>query len=502
MVSGMDIFSAVLYSFQVASEPLNLFWCAVGVILGTFVGVLPGVGPTAGIAILLPITTMLPPVPGLIMLAGIYYGSQYGGSTTSILVNMPGEVSSVITCLDGYPLAQSGRAGHALAVAAISSFVAGTLSLVGLTFFAPLLAPFTFALGMPEYFLLMVLALTIIINLAGKSLVRAMVSGGLGLLVTTVGLDAITGTSRLSFGSPHLMSGLDFIAATIGLFAISEILVNAEKDLGSIVAEKVGNLYPSWREIFGLIPSMLRSTFIGFFLGILPGISTPITSFLAYDVEKRVSRHPERFGKGMLEGVAGPEGANNACTSGGFIPLMVFGIPPSPALAVLLGAFMMYGLQPGARMFQQRPDVVWGLIASMYFGNVMLLILNLPLVRIWVKILEVPYRILAPLILIFCFIGAFSLRNNFFDLWTACIFGFGGYIMKKLDIPATPMVLCLILGSPIESLFRQSLTMSGGSLKVFVRGPFSITLLVVIILLLVISLWQRSKISKFAEDSD
>jgi putative tricarboxylic transport membrane protein len=441
-------------------------------------------------------------VPGLIMLAGIYYGSQYGGSTTSILVNMPGEVSSVITCLDGYPLARAGRAGHALAVAAISSFVAGTLGLLGLTFFAPLLAQFAFALGMPEYFLLMVLALTIMVNLAGKSLVRAMVSGGLGLLVTTVGLDAITGISRLSFGSTHLMSGLDFIAATIGLFAISEILVNAEKDLSSIVAEKVGNLYPSWREIVRLLPSMVRSTLVGFFLGILPGISPAITSFIAYDVEKRVSRHPERFGTGVLEGVAAPEGANNACTSGGFIPLMAFGIPPSPALAVLLGAFMMYGLQPGPRMFQQRPDVIWGLIASMYFGNVMLLILNLPLVRIWVKILEIPYRIQAPLIMVFCFIGAFSLRNNFFDLWTAAIFGFAGYFMKKLDIPATPMVLCLILGSPIESLFRQSLAMSGGSLKVFVRGPFSITLFALIVLLLAVSLWQRSRISKLAEDSD
>jgi putative tricarboxylic transport membrane protein len=498
----MDIFSTFLYSFQVAADPVNLFWCAAGVILGTFVGVLPGVGPTAGIAILLPVTSLLSPVPGLIMLAGIYYGSQYGGSTTSILVNMPGEVSSVITCLDGYPLARKGLAGHALAVAAISSFVAGTLGLVGLTFFAPLLAQFAFALGMPEYFLLMVLALTIMVNLAGKSLVRAMVSGGLGLLVTTVGLDAITGISRLSFGSTHLMSGLDFIAATIGLFAISEILVNAEKDLSSIVAEKVGNLYPSGREIVRLIPCMVRSTLVGFFLGILPGISPAITSFIAYDVEKRVSRHPERFGTGVLEGVAGPEGANNACTSGGFIPLMAFGIPPSPALAVLLGAFMMYGLQPGARMFQQRPDVVWGMIASMYFGNVMLLILNLPLVRIWVKILEIPYRILAPLIMVFCFIGAFSLRNNFFDLWTAAIFGFAGYFMKKLDIPATPMVLCLILGSPIESLFRQSLAMSGGSLEVFVRGPFSITLLVLIVLLLAVSLWQRSRISKLAEDSD
>jgi putative tricarboxylic transport membrane protein len=436
------------------------------------------------------------------MLAGIFYGAMYGGSTTSILVNMPGEVSSVVTCLDGYPLAKSGRAGHALAVAAISSFFAGTLGLIGLTFFAPFLAKFAFSLGMPEYFLLMVLALTIMVNLAGKSLVKAMLSGGLGLLVTTVGLDAITGSSRFAFGSTNLMGGMDFIAATIGLFAISEILINSEKNLSSIAAERVGELYPSWKEIVRLVPCMVRSTLVGFLLGILPGISPTITSFLAYDLEKRVSKYPERFGTGVMEGVAAPEGANNACTSGGFIPLMAFGIPPSPALAVLLGAFMMYGLQPGARMFKEQPDILWGLIASMYIGNVMLLILNLPLVRLWVQFLKIPYRILAPLILIFCFIGAFSLRNNFFDLWTACIFGFLGYFMKKLDIPATPMVLCLILGANIESLYRQSLTMSAGSMAVFVRGPFSVAMIGLIVLLVVVSLWQRSRISKLGSDSD
>ena len=498
----MDIFSTIAFSFKVAGTPINMLWCAVGAFLGTLVGVLPGVGPTAGIAMLLPLTTFLPPVSGLIMLAGIYYGSQYGGSTTSILVNMPGEVSSVVTCIDGYPLARTGRAGHALAIAAISSFVAGTLGLVGLTFFAPLLADLTFAIGMPEYFLLMVLALTMVVNLAGKSLLKALISGGLGLLTTTVGLDSISGTSRFSFGSSHLMSGLDFVAAAIGLFAISEILINAEKGITSVVTEKVGSLYPSWREMFSILPSMLRSTVVGFFLGILPGVTPAVTSFIAYDVEKRLSKHPERFGKGALEGVAAPEGANNACTSGGFIPLMAFGIPPSPALAVLLGAFMIYGLQPGPIMFKQRPEVAWGLIASMYIGNVMLLVMNLPLVRIWVKILDVPYRILSPLIIVFCFIGAFSLRNNFFDLWTALLFGLVGYFMKKLDIPAAPMSLCLILGSQLESLLRQSLTMSAGDLGVFVRGPVSIGLLVAIVLLVAMSLFQRARIAKLGGDVD
>jgi putative tricarboxylic transport membrane protein len=298
------------------------------------------------------------------------------------------------------------------------------------------------------------------------------------------------------------MSGLDFVAASIGLFAISEILVNAEKGISSVVAERVGRLYPSLSEVVRTLPSMLRSTMVGFFLGILPGVSPSITAFIAYDVEKRVSRHPERFGSGVIEGVAGPEGANNACTSSGFIPLMAFGIPPSPALAVLFGAFMMYGLQPGPVMFQQKPEIAWGLIASMYIGNVMLLILNLPLVRIWVKLLDIPYRILSPLIVIFSFIGAFSLRNNFLDLWTSLVFGFIGYFMKKLDIPAAPMVLCLILGSSLESMLRQSLTMSGGTLAVFVRGPLSVSLLIAICLSVGISLFQRTRIARLGEKSE
>jgi putative tricarboxylic transport membrane protein len=498
----MDILPTIAYAFQVALTPVNLLWCAIGVTLGTLVGVLPGVGPTSGIAMLLPVTTLVPPVPGIIMLAGIYYGSQYGGSTTSILVNIPGEVSSVTTCFDGYPLAKAGRAGHALAVAAISSFVAGTLGLVGLTFFAPPLAGLAFALGLPEYFLLMVLALTIVISLAGKSLVKGLVAACIGLLTTMVGLDTISGTARFSFGSMNLMSGLDFVAASIGLFAIGEVLINAETGLKSVVVEKVGSLYPSLAENIRLIPAYLRSTAVGFFLGILPGVAPSVTSFMAYDLEKRVSKHPERFGTGVLEGVAAPEGANNACTSGGFIPLMAFGIPPSPALAVLLGAFMMYGLQPGPVMFQQRPDVVWGLIASMYIGNVMLLILNLPLVRLWVQLLKVPYPILSPLIIVFSLIGAFSLRNNFFDLWTTLLFGLVGYLMKKLDFPVAPLVLCLILGDSLEALFRQSLTMSGGDISVFVRSPLCIVLLVAIILSLTMSIFQRNKIAKLVADSD
>jgi putative tricarboxylic transport membrane protein len=496
----MELFSTIGYAFQIALTPENIFWCAVGVTLGTLIGVLPGVGPTSGIAMLLPITTLLPPVSGIIMLAGIYYGAQYGGSTTSILVNIPGEVSSVTTCFDGYPLAKAGKAGHALAVAAIASFVAGTLGLIGLTFFAPPLADLAFALGLPEYFLLMVLALTIVISLAGKSVVKGMVAAAVGLLTTTVGLDAISGTARFSFGSMELMSGLDFVAASIGLFAIGEVLMNAESGLKSVVVEKVGSLYPSLAENIRLVPTYLRSTAVGFFLGLMPGISPSVTSFMAYDLEKRVSKHPERFGTGVLEGVAAPEGANNACSSGGFIPLMAFGIPPSPALAVLLGAFIMYGLQPGPVLFQQHPEVVWGLIASMYVGNVMLLVLNLPLVRLWVKLLEIPYPILSPLIIVFSLIGAFSLRNNFFDLWTALLFGLVGYAMKKLEIPVAPLVLCLILGDKLEALFRQSLTMSGGEFAVFVRNPLCVVLIGGIVFSLGLSLFQRQRVAILTSD--
>lgn len=498
----MDLLSTIAFAFHVAITPENLLWCAVGVFLGSLVGVLPGVGPTSGIAMLLPITTLLPATSGIIMLAGIYYGSQYGGSTTSILVNIPGEFSSVTTCFDGYPLAKAGNAGQALAVAAIASFFAGTLGLVGLTFFVKPLAKLAFALGLPEYFLFYMLALTIVISLSGKSLVKGLVAACLGLLTTMVGLDNISGTARFSFGSMQLMGGLDFVAASIGLFAIGEVLINAEQGLNSVVVAKVRRIYPSLAENIRLIPTYLRSTLVGFFPGILPGIAPSVTSFMAYDLEKRVSKHPELFGKGVLEGVAAPEGANNACTSGGFIPLLAFGIPPSPALAVLLGAFMMYGLQPGPLMFQQRPDVVWGLIASMYLGNVMLLVLNLPLVRLWIKLLNIPYLILAPLIVVLSLIGAFSLRNNFFDLWTTLIFGLLGYIFKKLAIPIAPLVLCMILGDNLEALFRQSMVMSGGNMAVFIRSPLCIVLIVAIIVSLGLSIFQHNKSSKLTADRD
>ena len=485
----------LLAGFGVALSPENLAYAFLGALLGTLVGVLPGIGPTAAIAILLPLTSFLPPTGAIIMMAGIYYGSQYGGSTTSILLNMPGEVSSVPTTLDGYALARRGKAGPALAVAAISSFVAGTLGLIGLTLFAPPLAEVALIFGPPEYFALMVLALTVVVNLGGRSLARGFITAGIGLLLATIGLDSITGERRLTFGSLALLGGVNFVAVSIGLFAIAEVLVSLEQHLQSISSEKLGKLMPSWPELRSTLGAMLRSTGIGFFLGLLPGVSPGMTAFFAYDAERRVSRTPERFGQGALEGVAAPEGANNAATSSGFVPLLAFGIPPSPALAVLLGALMIYGLQPGPIMFQERPDFVWAVIASMYVGNVMLLVLNLPLVGIWARVVNIPYRLLAPLILLFSFIGALSIRNNAFDLWIALVFGILGYAMKKLDYPAAPLILTLILGDRLESDLRRSLVLSGGSPAIFLERPITLVLLLAAVGLTWLSLtrWSRRK---------
>jgi putative tricarboxylic transport membrane protein len=489
MLAWSDLFAG----FANAITPMNLLWCFIGSVLGTFVGVLPGVGPTPAIAMLLPITSYLGPTPAIIMLAGIYYGSQYGGSTTSILLNVPGELSSVPTCLDGYQMAKQGRAGPALAMAAISSFFAGTLSLVGLTFFAPPLAELALRFTPPEYVGLMVLALAVVINLSGKSLTKGLISAGFGLLLTAVGLDSITGERRMTFGSLMLMNGFDFVVAAIGLFALSEIFISIEEQIGQIAAMKIGKLMPTFRELKYNLGAMVRATFLGFGLGMLPGVSPAVTAFIAYDAEKRFSRHPEKFGTGVLQGVVAPEGANNSATSGGFVPLFAFGLPSCSAMAMLLGALMIYGLQPGPIMWQQNPQFIWTIIASMYIGNVMLLILNLPLVGMWAKICEVPYSIIAPVVFIFCVIGAFAVRGNVFDLWVAMMFGFIGYAMKKLNYPPAPMLLCMILGDRLESSFRQSLVLSGGSFGIFFTRPITVALLALAVILTVASLIARRR---------
>ena len=487
----MDVFSYLLSGFATALEPQNLLFALFGAVLGTLIGVLPGIGPTSGIALLLPLTTVLPPTPALIMLAGLYYGAMYGGSTTAILVNIPGEVSSVPTALDGYQMARQGKAGPALAIAAIASFVAGTISLLGLTFFAPVLAKFALAFGPPEYVGLMLLAFSVVVNLSGKSLLKGLISALIGLSIATIGLDPMTGVARFTFGNTSLLAGIEFISVIIGLFAISEILLNAEQEAVSVFTQKFKRLMPTKQELRDSWGAMLRSTGIGFFLGLIPGCSPGVVSFLAYDMEKRVSKNPEEFGKGAIAGVAAPEGANNACTSGGFVPLMAFGIPSGPALSVLLGGFMMYGLQPGPGLFEKNPEFVWALIASMYIGNVMLLVLNLPLVGLWANLLRIPYPVLAPAILIFSFIGAYSVRDSFFDVGVAVFFGFLGYMMKKIDMPVTPLVISAILANLLEVSLKQTLSISQGSFLILLNRPISLILVLAAVLLTVLSLCAR-----------
>jgi putative tricarboxylic transport membrane protein len=481
----------LLQGFSLALSPFNVFWALVGCLLGTLIGVLPGIGPTSGIAILLPLTTVLPPIPAIIMMSAIYYGGMYGGSTTAIVVNIPGESASVPTALDGYELAKQGRAGPALGIAAISSFVAGTLSLIGLTFFAPALASVALAFGPPEYFALMFMGLSLVISLSQRALLKGLVATALGLLAATIGQDPLTGDVRLTFGSEEMIAGVSFISVIIGLFAIGEVLVNVEQALAYIYEHKKLEWMPSWADIRQCWGAMLRSSGIGFFLGLLPGCSPSVTVFVAYDVEKRVSKHPERFGKGAIEGVAAPEGANNATVSGAFVPLFAFGLPTGPAMAVLLGGLMMYGLQPGPMLFQQNPQFVWAVIASMYIGNVILLVLNLPLVGLWARIALLPFPVLGPLILVFSVIGAYSVRYLLFDVWVALAFGVIGYLMRKLGFPMAPMVLASVLAQMLEASFQQALLISQGSLLIFFTRPIAAAFMALAFLSIVRGVWSE-----------
>lgn len=484
----MDVLSQLAGGFGAALSPTNLLMAALGSLLGTLVGVLPGLGPTAAIAILFPLTTVLPPVPAIIMLAGIYYGAMYGGSTTAILLNIPGEVASVPTCLDGYPLAQQGKGGVALGIAAIGSFFAGTLGVVALTFFAPFLADQALRFGPPEYFGLMVLAFTVVASLSSASLVKGFSMAFFGYFLSLVGLGPSTAEPRFTFGWPPLFGGVELIALVVGLFAISEVFLGLEEARAAI-APKITNVFPAWADLKQAIPAILRGTGIGFLLGLLPGCAPGVTVFMAYDAEKKVSKHPERFGKGAIEGVASPESANNATSSAGFIPLMALGIPGSPPLAVLLGGLLVYGLQPGPLLFQKNPDFVWTVIASLYIGNVLLLILNLPLIGMWVWLTRIPYGILGPVILLLSFVGAYTVRNNMFDVAVSLAFGLFGYFLRKYQWPLAPLLLAFILGPLLEKYLIQSLSMSGGSPLIFFQRGLSLALIVGAMLLLSTSLY-------------
>lgn len=484
----MEAISFLLSGLGSVLTPMNLAIVMLGSLLGTLVGVLPGLGPTSAIAILLPLTTVLDPVQGIIMMAGIYYGAMYGGSTTAILMNIPGESSSVPATLDGYPLAKQGRGGAALGIAAIGSFFAGILGLVGLVLFAPILADQALKFGPPEYFVLMFMALLILFNISGYSFIKSIIMGALGFLLSFVGIGMSTGVPRFDFGIPTLTGGLEMVSIIIGLFAITEVLKGIEESRVKIKQQKIKNVFPSKQDLKESRMPILRGSLLGFFLGILPGFSATITSFLSYDLEKKFSKRPYKFGHGAIEGVAGPESANNATSSGGFIPLLSLGIPSSPPLAVLLAAFMIYGLTPGPVLFEQHSEFVWTVIASMFVGNVMLLVLNLPLVGLWAKLTDVPFGVLAPIILMISLLGAYSVRNSLFDCFVAIIFGVLGYLFHKFNWPVIPLILCLVLGQKMEISFIQSLEMSSNNLLIFVNRPISLTLFICSIIILIISI--------------
>jgi len=493
----MDIFSGFLSGFQTVLQPANFLYCFLGVFIGTLVGVLPGIGPVGAMSILLPTTFSLSPVSAIIMFAGIYYGAMYGGSTTSILVNIPGEAASVVTCLDGYQMARQGRAGPALGIAAFGSFIGGTFSLIGLMFLVFPLARTALKFGPPEYFSLVCMSMTVLVYLAKGSVVNAIIMVLVGIFLSTVGIDLFSGVQRFTFGSITLSDGIGLVPLAMGLFGISEVLTNMEGPLERILFKtKIRNLFPNrddWKRSIG---SIARGSVIGFLLGILPGGGALISSFISYTVEKKVSKHPDEFGKGAIEGVAGPETANNAATGGAFVPLLAMGIPPNVVMAILLGALMIHGIVPGPRLITKHPEIFWGTIASMYIGNVMLLFLNLPLIGLWVKLLKVPYQILMPLILLFCLIGSYSVNNSIVEVIIMIIFGFIGYILRKFEYEEAPLLLAFILGPMLETNFRQSLIMSDGKLSIFLERPISAAALIISVLLLVstsLSFYRKAK---------
>jgi TctA family transporter len=482
------LFGNLAMGFGIAFSPINVFYAFVGSLVGTLIGVLPGIGPVATIAMLLPLTYGLPTVTALIMLAGIYYGASYGGSTTAILVNLPGEMSSVITVLDGHKMARQGRAGAALCIAALGSFFAGCVATLVIAAFAPVLADAALKFDAAEYFSLMTLGLVSAIVLAHGSILKAILMTFLGLLFGMIGTDVNTGTSRFSFGVPELVDGIGFVAMTMGLFAFAEIATNLEQT-GSerkLNAEQVSRIWISWQEFKQSFPAILRGTALGSLLGILPGGGATLSSFASYTVEKKLAKDPSRFGNGAIEGVAGPEAANNAGAQTSFIPMLTLGIPSNAVMALMAGALIIHDIQPGPQIMTQTPDLFWGLIASMWIGNGALVILNLPLIGIWIRLLKVPYRLLYPMIILCCTIGAFSSNNNMFDVWVAIVFGFFGYIFAKLECEPAPLLLGYILGPLLEENMRRALVLSRGDYTVFVTRPISLTMLLIAVALLVV----------------
>ncbi|MDF2647817.1 MAG: hypothetical protein K0Q73_3622 [Paenibacillus sp.] len=475
----MPSFDLILQGFETAFNVWNLLYCLIGVTIGMLVGVLPGLGPATGVAVLLPITIGMEPVSAIIMLCGIYYGAMYGGTITSILINTPGEAASVITCLDGHPMAKQGRVGAALGIAGIGSFIGGTVSILGLVFLGPTLVEWALHFGPPEFFALMVLGLSTVIGLMGKSAVRGLVSAFLGLNLAMIGMDPVSGTARFTFDILQLMNGIDFVIVAMGLFGLSEIFLGFENMTSAERPPKIKGLLPRKEEWKPSMKAIGRGTFLGFLIGLIPGTNPVIPAILSYSVEKKLAKDPSRFGKGAIEGVAGPETANNAYCGGALIPLFTLGIPSSPTIAIILGAFMMHGLTPGPLLFQQNPVFVWGVIASMFIGNFVLLIMNLPMAGLWAKIIMVPPKLLYPLILLISVLGAYTANNSLFDVGIMFVFGILGYLMKKAEIPMAPIVLTFVLGKMLESSLLQSITlMDGRFFRIFER-PIAGTLLIV-----------------------
>ena len=490
----MDVLSGLMQGFGVALQPLNLLWCFVGVVLGTVIGVMPGLGPPATIAMLLPLTFLMNPASAMIMLAGIYYGAKYGGSTTSILLNVPGESSSVATCIDGYQMARKGRGGAALGIAAIASFIAGTVGVLGLMLIAPPLARVSLAFSSPEYFALMALGLAMVVLLAGESMVKALLATLVGLWLAGIGTDLFSQTSRFTFGRMELLSGIDFVVVAIGVFALGEVLANMEeRGAAPMVAVPKGlrNLLPTVQDLKDSRFAFVNGSVIGFLIGVLPGAGSTIASFISYGVEKAVSKHPEKFGHGVVEGVAAPEGANNSETGGALVPMLTLGIPGSSTTAVLLAALVLWGFKPGPLFISENPAMFWGLVASMYIGNVMLLILNLPLVPLFAQVLRAPAYVLYPLILGISVVGVYSTSGSLFDVGLLAAFGLLGYLMRKLDFPSAPLILGLVLGGAMERALRQSLMMSDGQLSILVSRPVSAVMLSLALLILLIPLFGK-----------
>jgi putative tricarboxylic transport membrane protein len=483
----MDFVNNFHLAFQVALEPINLVLCFIGCLLGTFVGVLPGLGPAATLSLLLPLTLKFPPESAIIMLAGIYYGTMYGGSTTSILINVPGEASSVVTCLDGYRMAQKGRAGPALGIAAFGSFIAGTFGTIMIMLMAPPLAGIALKFGPPEFVGLVFLGLTMVTYLSSGSMAKALMMAIVGLLISYIGTDVVTGRERFTLGIATIGGGFDIVPIAMGLFGISEVLLNLERSapVREVLQTGLRNLLPTkqdWKDSTGPIA---RGSILGFFLGLIPGGGGMIASFVSYSMEKKIAKHPETFGTGDIRGVAGPESANNAGAQGAFIPMLTLGIPCNVVLAILMGALMIHAVTPGPRLLEDHPRIFWGTVGSMYIGNLMLLLLNLPLIGMWVRLLKIRYSILFSFIFLFCLVGSYTVGNNIQDVYIMILFGILGYLMKKYDYEPAPLVLAFVLGPMFENAFRQTLIISDGGLLIFLTRPIAAAFLLISFVLLV-----------------